>query len=67
MRFDIRIDITQQAKRDYTIHSDFPVKIEKRKRSRGRLVIIGSGDVGTGEHRIRIRTFNGDVEIRRGQ
>ena len=67
MRFEIRIDITQQAKRDYTIHSDFPVKIEKRKRSRDRLVIIGSGDVGTAEHRIRIRTFNGDVEIRRGQ
>ena len=65
MSFDIEIEITKRADREYEILSDFPMEQSTKKGARSRFV-TGAGTVGSGEHEIHIRTTNGDVEIRRG-
>lgn len=72
MSFDIDIAITKDAHRDYDIISDFDMK-KGREDSRGGFFgdrkehIYGTGDVNGGKNRIKIRTVNGDVYIKKGK
>jgi DUF4097 and DUF4098 domain-containing protein YvlB len=71
MKFDIELAITKNAKKDYTITSDFEMNIEKsdkwvRKWGQKRKYIYGTGEVGGGEHLIKLRTTNGNITIHQG-
>lgn len=69
MKFDIELAITKGAKKEYKIVSDFDIDIEKsdkwvRKWGQKRKYIYGTGEVGGGEHLIKLRTTNGNITIR---
>jgi DUF4097 and DUF4098 domain-containing protein YvlB len=69
--FDIEIKYTKDSRKNYGIDSDFDIRVEEddewEKRLFGRDVksITGKGEVEGGEHRIFIRTVNGNVTIER--
>ena len=58
--FDVELKITRWADEDYEIMSDFPLKIDKK----GRGVVCG-GDLNGGGDLIKLKTTNGDIEIRK--
>jgi DUF4097 and DUF4098 domain-containing protein YvlB len=71
MKFDIEIGITKSARREYKIISEFDMDIEKsdkwvRKWGIKKKYIYGTGEVGGGEHLIKLRTTNGNITIRKG-
>ena len=71
MKFDIELAVTKGAKKNYKITSDFEMNIEKsdkwvRKWGQKRKYIYGTGEVGGGEHLIKLRTTNGNITIREG-
>jgi DUF4097 and DUF4098 domain-containing protein YvlB len=71
MEFDIELSYTRRGEGKYRIKSDFDMDIEetkewKRKWGQKRKFIYGTGSVGGGEHRIRIKTVNGNITIRKG-
>ena len=65
--FDVRLEITRRAWRDYKIYSDFPISIDDDDDNgwRGRRVLIGRGDINGGGDKIRIETTNGDIRIKK--
>ena len=70
MDFDIEIAYTRNSREDYEIISDFDIKQEKTDRWESRWgdkkkYIYGAGQVGDGKNRIKIRTINGDVYIKK--
>lgn len=71
MEFDIELAYTKRNEGKYRIESDFDMKIEKtkewkRKWGQKRKYIYGTGSVNGGAHRIKIKTVNGNITIRRG-
>ncbi len=72
MDFDIEIAYTKDAERKYKIVSDFDIEIRetdkwKRKWGSKRKYIYGTGTVGGGEHKIILKTVNGDIIIKKGE
>ena len=72
MDFDIELAYTKDANRKYKIVSDFDIEIKetdkwKRKWGSKRKYIYGTGTVGGGEHKITLKTVNGDIIIRKGK
>jgi DUF4097 and DUF4098 domain-containing protein YvlB len=68
MEFDIEIQWTKNARHKPEIVSDLGIDIEetkewKKKHGEKRKYIYGTGKTGGGEHRIKIRTVNGNVHI----
>ena len=64
--FDIELEITRRAWRDYKIYSDFPLTISDDDDGwRGDKIIVGKGDINGGGDRIRISTTNGDIRIKK--
>jgi DUF4097 and DUF4098 domain-containing protein YvlB len=66
--FDLEIAFTHKSFSEYKIRSDFPIRIEDsgdedRGLGFGGKHIRGSGTVGSGKNRVRIRTVNGDIVI----
>lgn len=71
MEFDIELAYTKNSNRKYRIESDFDMKIEEtkeweRKWGQKRKYIYGTGSVNGGEHKIKIKTINGNIYIRKG-
>jgi DUF4097 and DUF4098 domain-containing protein YvlB len=71
MEFDIELAYTKKAKREYKIISDFDIDIEKTDKWQSkwgskRKYIYGTGTVGGGEHKIMLKTVNGDIVIKKG-
>lgn len=72
MTFDVEIAYTKRSRRNFRIESDFPITVEESQAWHyegdrdPRKTISGTGTVAGGEHRIKIRTVNGNVIIRRG-
>jgi hypothetical protein len=58
--FDVELKITRWADEDYEILSDFPLSIDKSGRG-----VMCSGDINGGGDPIRLKTTNGDIEIRK--
>jgi len=72
MAVDITLAYTKNSLQDYSIRSDFPLSINETPHwdySGGspRKSIFGTGTVKGGDHRIKIETINGDVELLRGE
>lgn len=70
MELDIDLSYTRNSFKDYDIKSDFDFKIDKTDKwdySNGspRKHIYGTGKVAGGRHKIKIRSVNGDVEIKK--
>lgn len=64
--FDVRLEITRRAWRDYKIYSDFPISIDDDDGGwRGGRVLIGKGDINGGGDKIRLETTNGDIRIKK--
>lgn len=71
MEFDIELAYTKNSRRSYRIESDFDMKIEETKEweskwGQKRKYIYGTGSVNGGEHKITIKTVNGNIYIRKG-
>lgn len=71
MDFDIELAYTRKHQGDYKITSDFGLQQRESDEwdtSHGspRKVIYGTGSVAGGRNKIRIRTINGNVFVRRG-
>lgn len=67
---DIRVTYTRNSSKRYKIISDFPLDIEGDKDwSYGdgdpRKTIDGKGKTGSGKHRVKVSTVNGDIIIRK--
>jgi len=72
MKVDIEIAFTRDARESYRIESDFGIEQEVTKdwiRDNGspRKYISGTGTIGAGTHRIKIKTVNGNVYLKRGR
>ncbi len=70
MTLDLELAYTRGKSGKYSIKSDFPLKTEEteewdRRDGSPRRYINGSGKVGAGTHRVRIRTINGDIILRK--
>ncbi len=70
MTLDLELAYTKNSSGRYSIKSDFPVKTEETKEwdhedGSPRKYIHGSGKVGAGTHRVRIRTINGDIIVKK--
>ena len=71
IEFDIILTYTKHGDREYSIKSDFPIKIEESDSwdySQGspKKYIFGTGQVAGGKNRIKIETINGDIVIKKG-
>jgi len=64
--FDVKLEITRRAWRDFRIYSDFPLSISDDDGGwRSDKVIIAEGDINGGGDKIRIRTRDGDIRIKK--
>ena len=54
------LQITNSAKRDYRIYSDFPLTIKEEDSSK----ITAKGDINGGGDKITLSTTNGDIHIK---
>jgi hypothetical protein len=71
MNLDLELAFTRDSGRDYKIATDFTLPqtvTDEWDYSQGspRRYIRAAGAVGGGEHRVKIRTINGDLRIRYG-
>ena len=72
MDFDIELAYTKGHEGDFDIHSDFDMEIERTRewdRDNGspRKYIYGTGSIKGGNHRIRIKTINGHIYLKKGK
>jgi DUF4097 and DUF4098 domain-containing protein YvlB len=68
--FDLEIAYTRKSPKKYEITSDFPVRLEETPewdsgRGDARKYIRGSGTVGSGANKVKVRTINGDIAIKK--
>ncbi len=71
MDFDIELAYTKNRSGDYRIISDFDMNQKESSEwdhedGTSRKYIYGTGTVGSGANKIKIRTINGDVTIKKG-
>ncbi len=59
---DAELRIEGRSHREYEIISDFPIEIEGGRRMKK---IVGDGDINGGGDLIKLRTTNGDIEIKK--
>jgi len=69
--FDVELAYTRNSSRAYEIKSDFPLTQQRSAEwsySKGspRKTIAATGTTGGGRFKVRLRTINGDIVIRRG-
>jgi DUF4097 and DUF4098 domain-containing protein YvlB len=73
MDIDIILEVTSDAKRNYSITSDFDLAVEERdvaergRRNGVRTMTTGRGTTGDGTHRITLSTINGNIYLREGK
>jgi len=70
MTLDLELAYTKNKSGRYSIKSDFPVQTKESAEwdydeGSPRKYIHGSGKVGAGTHRVRIRTINGNIILRK--
>lgn len=71
LSLDLRLEIryNRNSRRDYEIDSDLDLEIKHSQRweyenGGPRKFIRGRATIGDGQHKVRIRSFNGDIRIR---
>ncbi len=70
MDIDLEIEYTKKSDKDYKIISDFEIQqkvTDERDNSKGspRKYIYGKGKVNDGKHKIKIKTINGNIVLKR--
>ncbi|MBX2992369.1 MAG: hypothetical protein KF749_14555 [Bacteroidetes bacterium] len=71
MDVDITLAYTRGKEGDYKIVSDFDLKREEtkeweRRNGSPRKYIYGTGTIGGGKHKVKIKTINGNVYLKKG-
>ena len=71
MDIDLTLAYTKDAREEYDIVSDFDVKKEATKewdRGKGspRKYIYGTGTISGGKNKVRIKTINGNIYLKKG-
>jgi DUF4097 and DUF4098 domain-containing protein YvlB len=71
MDIDLEIEYTKKRDKDYKIISDFNIQqkhTDEWDKSKGssRKYIYGKGQVKDGKHKIKIKTVNGNIVLKRG-
>jgi len=71
MAIDVELAYTKNSSKDYEIESDFDLEISEtsdwsHEWGSPRKVIRGKATLGGGEHKVKIRTVNGDVVLKKG-
>ncbi len=71
MELEVTLAYTRDSDGDYQILSDFPLQQEhtkewKRDDGSPRKYIYGTGSVGGGKNKVRIKTINGDIRLKKG-
>lgn len=71
MNVEVEIAVTKPSARRYGIQSDFPLDVATTPAAHAddqnaHRLIRGRGQSGAGTHKVRIKTMNGDVKIKRG-
>ena len=72
MDVDLKVDIFKNGHNDYSIHSDFGLKVKEEKEWRilkGKKVrtLRMVGKVGDGKNKVEIRTINGNIYLRKAK
>lgn len=72
MDVDITLAYTRNSRQDYKIESDFPIELRRSDdwdyaSGDPRKYVYGTGTIGGGGHKIKIKTVNGDVRLLRGR
>ncbi len=73
MDIEIVLELTENARRKYSIVSDFDIDIEEREvadrgsKNNVRVITTGRGVTGRGTHRITLSTINGNIYLREGR
>lgn len=72
MSLDLEIAFTRGSGDDYSIQSDFDIEIEKSGRweygdGDARKYIESTSSLNGGDHRVRIKTVNGNIILRKGR
>jgi hypothetical protein len=70
--FDIELAYTNNSNQNYRIISDFDLSQEETKewdygRGTPRRYIIGNGAAGRGKRKIRLRTINGNIYLKKSE
>lgn len=71
MDVDITLEYTRGHEGDFSIVSDFELKREEsiaweRRHGSPRKVLYGTGTIGGGKHKVKIKTINGNVYLKKG-
>jgi DUF4097 and DUF4098 domain-containing protein YvlB len=66
MDIEIQLTLTPRAKKEYKIISDFEIKQEKKTKD-GKTIIYGTGSIGGGKHKIKIKTVNGNIILKKSK
>ncbi|MBX2842652.1 MAG: DUF4097 family beta strand repeat protein [Flammeovirgaceae bacterium] len=64
MDIDIELEITRRANKNYKIISDFPIT-KNNDGGTGERTITGVGKTGSGKNKIKLRTVNGDIYLKK--
>jgi hypothetical protein len=70
--FDIELSYTNNSKQNYRIISDFDLSQEETKqwdsgRGTPRRYIFGNGVAGRGKRKIKLRTINGNIYLKKSE
>jgi DUF4097 and DUF4098 domain-containing protein YvlB len=69
--FEIELDYTRNSNRNYEILSDFPLSQQESdewdmSQGSARRTIFGSGTTGSGQYKVKLKTINGNIIIKKG-
>jgi DUF4097 and DUF4098 domain-containing protein YvlB len=72
MDVDIQLVYTKRAKKKYNIVSDFKLKVEESSdwevgKGSPRKTIYGKADIAGGKHKIKIKTINGNIYLKKSK
>ena len=72
MDVDIQLALTKNAKKDYKIVSDFDLQIKKtddwdKRDGSPRKYIYGKAEIAGGKNKIKIKTINGNIYLKKGK
>ncbi len=66
MDIEIQLTVSRNARKEYKIISDFDIK-QERKTKDDKTIIQGTGSIAGGKHKIKIKTINGNIYLKKNK
>lgn len=66
MDIDIQLTVTRDARKEYKIVSDFDIQ-QDRQTKPGKTVVRGTAAIAGGQHKIKIKTINGNIYLKKNK